>query len=139
MSGNHYTPLISHAATNILTLLTGVYGDRMGVPVSNSYRVFDANGHPSSSHPAFLYWTATDATDGKPLMLNENGKTAPAPWVPFARAGCDFGGFSLAYIEFENVIPDLTTVYGPASPELAAARADFASSDPALRARPNAQ
>lgn len=33
---NHHTPLISHTATDILTTLTGVYGDRHGVPVSNS-------------------------------------------------------------------------------------------------------
>ncbi len=139
VSGNHYTPLISHTATDILTALTGLYGDRMGVPVSNSYRVFDASGHVSTSHPSFLYWTAADATDGKPLMLTENGKIAPAPWVPFTRAGCDVGAFSVANIEFENVLPDLATVYGPTSPELAAAQADFASSDPARKARPNAQ
>src|SRR6266853_3818985 len=33
---NHHTPLIAHTATDILTSLTGVYGDRHGVPVSNS-------------------------------------------------------------------------------------------------------
>src|SRR5256886_1947899 len=30
---NEHTPLISHTATDILTALTGVYGDQMGVPV----------------------------------------------------------------------------------------------------------
>src|SRR5438552_15148950 len=35
---NHHTPLIAHTATDILTSLTGVYGDRHGVPVSNSFR-----------------------------------------------------------------------------------------------------
>ena len=117
VSGNHYTPLISHTATDILTALTGVYGDRMGVPVSNSYRVFDASGHPSSSHPSFIYWTATDATDGHPVMLNEKGKTAPAPWAPFTRAGCDVGAFSVANIEFESSPADIGTVYGSGSPE----------------------
>jgi hypothetical protein len=33
ISGNHHTPLISHTATDILTAQTGVYGDRMGIPV----------------------------------------------------------------------------------------------------------
>ncbi len=33
---NHHTPLISHTATDILTSLTGVYGDNHGVPVSNT-------------------------------------------------------------------------------------------------------
>jgi hypothetical protein len=41
---NHHTPLISHTATDILTSLTGVYGDRHGVPVSNSFRYFNPNG-----------------------------------------------------------------------------------------------
>jgi len=79
VSGNHFTPLISHTADDILTALTGVYPDRHGMPVSNSYRVFDANGHPNPSDTSFIYWTAKDATDGLPAMLNENGKTAPAP------------------------------------------------------------
>jgi hypothetical protein len=29
ISGNHHTPLISHTATDFLTTLTGVYGERM--------------------------------------------------------------------------------------------------------------
>ena len=44
VSGNHHTPLISHTATDILTVLTGAYGDRMGVPVANSYGFFRADG-----------------------------------------------------------------------------------------------
>ncbi len=35
---NHHTPLISHTGNDILTSLTGVYGDRHGVPVANSFR-----------------------------------------------------------------------------------------------------
>jgi hypothetical protein len=115
ISGNHYTPLISHTATDILTVQTGVYGDRMGVPVSNSYGFFKPDGSVGFSS-SFLYWTAL-AGDGKPLMINELGKTAPAPWVPFTRAGCDVGGFSVANIEFESVPADVNTVFGLASPE----------------------
>src|SRR5262249_25434586 len=59
VSGNHHTPLISHTANDIVTTLTGVYPDRHGIPVANSYRVFDSNNHPSSSHTSFIYWTAT--------------------------------------------------------------------------------
>src|ERR1700704_4459627 len=44
VTGNHHTPLISHTATDILTSLTGTYGDRMGLPVSNSYGFFRSNG-----------------------------------------------------------------------------------------------
>lgn len=47
VSGNHYTPLISHTAGDILTTLTGLYHDRVGMPVSNSYRVFDSTNHAS--------------------------------------------------------------------------------------------
>ena len=115
VSGNHHTPLISHTATDILTVLTGVYGDRMGVPVSNSYGFFRSDGSVGFSS-SFLYWTALSA-DGKPEMLNENGKTFPAPWVPFTRAGCDVGGFSIANLEFESLPADVRTVFGTGSPE----------------------
>lgn len=116
ISGNHYTPLISHTATDILTALTGVYGDRMGVPVSNSYGFFRADGSVSIGNPSFLYWTAI-AGDGKPLMITENDKTHPAPWVPFTRAGCDVGAFSVANIEIERLPDDVRTFFGAGSPE----------------------
>jgi arylsulfatase A-like enzyme len=86
ISGNHHTPLISHTATDILTAQTGVYGDRMGIPVANSYGFFKPDGSVGFNS-SFLYWTAVSG-DGKPQMINELGKTAPAPWVPFTRAGC---------------------------------------------------
>jgi hypothetical protein len=135
ISGNHHTPLISHTATDILTSLTGVYGDRMGQPVSNSYGFFRPDGSVGFSN-SFLYWTALGG-DGQPQMINENGKTAPAPWVPFTRAGCDVGAFSVANIEFERLPDDVTTVYGAGSPEDIAVRAQLTSSDPATRQRPN--
>src|ERR1700730_3616884 len=115
ISGNHHTPLISHTATDILTAQTGVYGDRMGIPVSNSCGYFKPDGSVSFNS-SFLYWTAL-SRDGKPQMLDELGKTAPAPWVPFTRAGCDVGGFSVANIEFENVTSDVDNVFGATSPE----------------------
>ena len=115
VSGNHHTPLISHTATDILTVLTGAYGDRMGVPVSNSYGFFRNDGSVGFSS-SFLYWTALSG-DGKPLLINENGKTFPAPWVPFTRAGCDVGAFSIANMEFESLPADVRTVFGTGSPE----------------------
>jgi hypothetical protein len=130
ISGNHHTPLISHTATDILTALTGSYGDRMGVPVANSYGFFNpSNNSVSIGNPSFLYWTAT-AGDGKPLMINENGKTHPAPWVPFTRAGCDVGAFSVANIEFENVPADIGTVFGTGSQQ-------FMNASAILAANPN--
>jgi hypothetical protein len=115
VSGNNHTPLISHTAHDIVTTLTGVYGDRNGIPVSNSYGVFRSDGSIGFTS-SFLYWTALGG-DGKPEMLNELGKTAPAPWVAYTRAGCDVGGFSVANIEFESVPGDVNTVFGATSPE----------------------
>ena len=124
VTGNHHTPLISHTATDILTSLTGTYGDRMGVPVSNSYGFFRPNG-TVGFQTSFTYWTATSG-DGQPQMINENGKTHPAPWVPFTRAGCDVGAFSVANIEFETLPSDVTTVFGLGSPQDVAVKAALA-------------
>src|SRR5712672_4810891 len=85
LMANDHTALISHTATGILTSLTGVYPDRMGQPVSNSFRYFTPTG-TTRTGVAFAYWTAPlfdpagSATDTTPEMINENGKIAPAPW-----------------------------------------------------------
>src|SRR5213076_1560823 len=100
---NDHTALISHTATGILTSLTGVYPDRMGQPVSNSFRYFRPDGSTRSG-VSFAYWTAplfdpagpTGQTDFTPEMINEHGKIAPAPWVPYTRAGCDVGAVGTA-------------------------------------------
>jgi hypothetical protein len=115
VSGNNHTPLISHTSHDIVTALTGVYGDRNGIPVANSYGTFQPDGSIKFTS-SFLYWTALGG-DGKPEMLNELGKTAPAPWVPYTRAGCDVGAFSVANIEFETIPGDVNTVFGATSPE----------------------
>ena len=115
VSGNHFTPLISHTAQDIVSSLTGLYGDRFGFTVANSYGWFQPNGNVSFQS-SFLYWTAI-AGDGHAQMTNEQGKIAPAPWVPFTRAGCDVGAFSTANIEFESIPADVNTVFGPNSPE----------------------
>src|SRR4051812_14190097 len=127
ISGNHHTALISHTATGILTALTGLYGDRMGMPVSTSYGYFRPDGSVGFTS-SFLYWTALGG-DGKPQMLAENGKTAPAPWVPFTRAGCDVGGFSVPNIELERLPDDVTTFFGRGSKEDQAVRAALALPD----------
>jgi hypothetical protein len=121
---NDHTALISHTATGILTSLTGVYPDRMGQPVSNSFRYFKTDG-TTRTGVSFAYWTAPlfdpagSTTDTTPEMTNENGKIAPAPWVPYARAGCDFGAVATANTILENTAIDIPTVFGPASPEAA--------------------
>jgi hypothetical protein len=116
---NMHTPLIAHTADDILTTLTGVYGDKHGQPVSNSYRVFNTSGTTSSAS-SFAYWTdpvAANTTDTTPTMVTKAGKIAPAPWVPFTKAGCDVGGVSTANIEVENPKTDIPTIFGPTSPQ----------------------
>jgi hypothetical protein len=120
---NHHTPLISHTGTDILTSLTGVYGDHHGVPVSNSFRFFNPNG-TTSLGVSFAYWTSPIFSPGNPApsdttfnMLAANGKNAPAPWVPYTRAGCNFGSVATANTILENIGIDVPTVFGANSPE----------------------
>src|SRR5919201_6520025 len=127
---NDHTALISHTATGILTSLTGVYPDRMGIPVSNSFRYFTPAG-TTRTGLSFAYWTAPlfdpagppfpppGQTDFTPEMINEQGKIAPAPWVPYTRDGCDFGAVATANTILENTAIDIPTVFGPGSPEAA--------------------
>jgi hypothetical protein len=121
---NDHTVLISHTATGILSTLTGVYPDRMGQPVSNSFRYFKTDG-TTRTGVSFAYWTAPlfdpagSTTDLTPEMVNENGKIASAPWVPFTRAGCDVGVIGTANTVLENTAIDIPTVFGPSSPEAA--------------------
>jgi len=138
VSGNHYTGLISHTAVDLVTGMTGLYADRNGIPVSNSYRVFDASGHPTGSHSDFIYWTTKDVTDGSPVLLDNNGKNAPAPWVSFTRAGCDVGAFSVADIDFETLPGDIATVFGTSSTQYANVVAQLASSVAKTKAKPTA-
>ncbi|HVS04931.1 MAG TPA: hypothetical protein VHK65_02045 [Candidatus Dormibacteraeota bacterium] len=118
LSSNHHTPLISHTADDIITTLTGLYPDRHGMPVSNSYRVFTADGSTSVGAGSFQYWTdlASPPTDTKPNLVTAGNKNTPAPWVPYTRAGCNFGGVSTANIELESAA-NVKTVFGAGSPE----------------------
>jgi hypothetical protein len=117
VSGNHHTPLISHTADDILTGLTGVYGDRHGSPISNSFRIYKKDNSTSVSQTSFVYWTTTtaqshpEAGENLPVLVNENGKNAPAPWAAYTRAGCDVGAFSLNGLAIENNT-DVANIFG---------------------------
>ena len=101
---NDHTILISHTAGGILSSLTGVYPDRHGQTVSNSYVRTSSTGafsFPSS----FGYWTDPVSASGTPTvpnMITSTGANAPAPWVPYTRAGCDFGAVATANTVLEN-------------------------------------
>jgi hypothetical protein len=136
---NSHTPMIAHTADDSLTIYTGLYGDRHGQPLSNSYKVYNPDG---STDPAtsFTYWTSpivdtkgnnsTTATfvnpvDHAPSMAYSDtvpasgapDRITPAPWVPFTRAGCTVGNFSTANMVLENPSVDVPTTFGPTSDE----------------------
>ncbi len=141
---NNHTPLIAHTANDSLTTYTGLYGDRQGMPVSNSYQSYNTNG---TTDPAgsFAYWTdpvfntastPTTGHDTNPSMVYSATPPAttspaptpnqitPAPWVPFTRAGCDVGEVATANTVLENTSVDLSKVFGANSPEVAQLNAD---------------
>jgi hypothetical protein len=112
---NSHTPLIAHTANDSLAIYTGLYGDRHGQPLTNSYKVYNPDG---STDPAtsFTYWTSPiidtktnppfpNPIDTAPSMVysdhvpatsGDTSRVTPAPWVPFTRAGCTVGDFSTA-------------------------------------------
>jgi hypothetical protein len=146
---NNHTPLIAHTANDILTTNTGLYGDRQGMPVSNSYGAYNTDGTNGTFNTAtiagsFAYWTdpvfyahgvpagadtnpnmvyspVPPATAARPVTPNT---VTPAPWVPFTRAGCNVGDVSTANQELENNSVDFPKVFGANSPEVAQLNAD---------------
>src|SRR5438067_3515074 len=141
---NDHTILISHTAGGILSTQTGLYPDRQGITVSNSYFYQPPSKVPAFSS-AFKYCTdlvddSTGTNDPLPNMVTDGQKNTPAPWVPFTRAGCDFGAVSLANIELENTgtgpFGDMSEVFGTGSPEWnAAVASNAAPSGTAARAK----
>jgi hypothetical protein len=125
LNSDDHTILISHTAGGITSSLTGVYPDRHGLTVTNSYVRTSPTG--TFSFPsAFSFWT--DTVDGTiPNLVTPDGVNAPAPWVPYTRAGCNVGGVATANIELENTntdaTGDMTKVFGTGSPQWKEAQA----------------
>jgi hypothetical protein len=140
---NSHTPMIAHTADDSLAIYTGLYGDRHGQPLTNSYKTYNPDG---STDPAtsFTYWTSPiidtkplvpvpNTVDTAPSMVYSDGspghsaapdQITPAPWVPFTRAGCTVGDFSTANMVLENAAVDIPTVFGANSSEAADTAAD---------------
>jgi hypothetical protein len=125
LSDNHHTILISHTGGGILSSLTGMYPSRHGQTVSNSYGYFKPDQTTAFS-TSFKYWTdlvddATGTNDAFPNMVTTGGVNTPAPWVPYTRAGCDFGAVATANVVLENTgtgtYGDMTKVFGLNSAE----------------------
>src|SRR5262249_38807128 len=87
---NEHTPLIAHTSDDLITGLTGVYGDQHGIPVGNSFEVYNSSKVGSYNTSAFTYWTDKVAPDpANPVrtlpfqMIDSQGKNLPPPGVPF--------------------------------------------------------
>jgi len=120
---NHHTPLISHTSDDIITSETGVYPARHGVATAaNSYQYYKSDG-TTAFQSGFTYWTdkigngsASNPGDGQYNLTSAPNTNAPAPWVPFTRAGCNFAGVGMADMELENTGADLAAAFGSPLP-----------------------
>ena len=125
---NDHTILISHTAGGILSSLTGLYPDRTGQTVTNSYDYY--NGATPQNVSVVQVLDGSGRRDERPEAEHDHGRrlNTPAPWVPFTKAGCDVGGVGTANIELENTSTtasgDITKVFGTGSPEFTEANAD---------------
>jgi hypothetical protein len=141
---DEHTPLIAHTANDVVTSETGLYPDRQGLSVANNYGYFNADG--TITFPSdFTYWTdpvQTSHTPNAPFnLITPQGKNAPAPWVPYTRAGCNFGAIASGDVALENTRTnsggDIASVFGPGSPMFAEAQKENAGNAPAGLAAAN--
>ena len=124
---HEHTPLIAHTADDSVTLESGLYGAGQGIPIANEFNYYKPDGTTDTAG-SFAYWTDPivdydTGLAGKPVgdntttMIGTDRKTPPAPWVPYTRAGCNFGTVASANTELENTLPDVPHVFGANSPE----------------------
>ncbi len=84
---NSHTVLVSHTATDFISIATGQYPEKTGVLMNSFY-----DGDKPAS---WGFWESrTDA--GHPLV------TTPAPWIAFNRAGLDVGAIGWADMVLES-------------------------------------
>jgi hypothetical protein len=129
---HEHTPLIAHTADDIVTSESGLYPSNHGVPVANEYQYYTGTQGQSTDATdeagGFSYWTDpivdfnTDyagdpVNDSNTNMIGQNGKTPPAPWATYTKAGCNFGSVAAANTELENQAPDVAKVFGANSPD----------------------
>jgi hypothetical protein len=131
MFANNHTPLISHTGYDLVTGLTGVYGDQSGIPISNSFEYYNSSSVGAYNTSVFTYWTDKVAPDpANPArvnpfqMVDSSGKNLQAPWVPYVNAGCNVGAVSNVNIVLENNGNDINQVFGPGSPEAGESSSD---------------
>jgi hypothetical protein len=123
---HEHTPLIAHTADDIVTSETGLYGSDQGVPIANEYNYYTPSGSTDTAG-SFAYWTdpvvdyntttSAPVGDSDHTLITAQGKNTPAPWVPYTRAGCNFGSVAAADTELENTLPDIPLVFGANSAE----------------------
>jgi hypothetical protein len=121
---HEHTPLIAHTADDIVTSETGLYGSDQGVPIANEYNYYTPS-RSTDTAGSFAYWTdpivdyntttSAPVGDSDHTLITAQGKNTPAPWVPYTRAGCNFGSVAAADTELENTLPDIPLVYGASS------------------------
>ena len=126
MITHEHTPLIAHTADDIVTSESGLYGSDQGIPIANEYRYYTPSGSTDTAG-SFAAWNdpivdydtsnSKPVGDNTPTMVGQNGRMAPAPWVPYTRAGCNYGSVAAANTDLENLVPDVPLVYGAHSPE----------------------
>jgi len=126
---HEHTPLIAHTADDIVTSESGLYGSDQGDAIANEYQYYTSAADGSTDEAgSFAYWTdpivdydtnyaGTPLGDSTTTLVGQNGKTPPAPWVSYTRAGCDVGSVAAANTELENQAPDVADVFGPNSPD----------------------
>src|SRR5580698_10296234 len=130
---NDHTVVISHTAAGFITTQDGVYPDRDGLGVTNSFRYYKGDAtDTTASNSAFVYWTDrinlgknVAPNDTSYVLVDENGKNVPAPWVPYTRAGCRVGYFGMNGPVLESTA-EIPTLFPPTSQ----AYQDFESNNP---------